>query len=58
MDKATKIEVFFEDLEAVLQKHLHDDWKWQYKDGFHTLSIVSGKLVEIWEEDIKEKESA
>ena len=43
------IDQFFDDLEAVLDKHLGSDWEWCYEHD-KPLLITSESLAKAWEE--------
>ena len=43
------LEVFFNELEELLDKHLGTDWEWSYEPD-KPLSITSETLAKAWEE--------
>lgn len=48
-ENTNSVDQFFDDLEAVLTKHLGSDWEWSYEHD-KPLLITSESLAKAWEE--------
>ena len=49
------IEVFFNELEELLDRHLDTDWEWHYEPD-KPLSITSETLAQAWEDNQEDLE--